>query len=113
MFSAEAALSRWFVPQKLNHVAPSHDTRQREPSRGAYPHLPSSSAHRATENGHYTGDNDPDSPLLQKAEPTAADLLQSLIRDCGLSETAMQDLLEELPPGPQTDVLINHYFKCL
>lgn len=112
MLSAEAALSWRFVPKKLNHVAPSHDSRHRESSRGAFPHF-TSGAHRPNENGHLAGDNDADSPILQKAEPTAADLLQSLILDCGLSETAMQDLLDELPPRPQTDDLIDHYFKTL
>lgn len=56
-------------------------------------------------------DNDSDSPmLLQKTEPTAADTLQSLIRDCGLSENKPSELLEELPDKRYTEILIDHYF---
>ena len=59
------------------------------------------------------GDRDVDPPILQSAEPSAADLLQSLIRDCGLSENKLHELMKELPSRQMTDVLIDHYFKTM
>ena len=52
-----------------------------------------------------------ESPLLQHAEPSAADLLQSLIHDCGLSEERLHEFMEELPDRKSTDLLIDYYFK--
>lgn len=49
--------------------------------------------------------------MLQNAEPSAADLLQSLIRDCGLTEDKLQEFLQELPDRQFTNVLIDYYFK--
>ena len=56
-------------------------------------------------------DNEPESPLLQNGEPSAADLLQSLIHDCGLSKNKVQELMQELPAKESTDLLIDYYFK--
>lgn len=49
--------------------------------------------------------------MLQSAEPSAADLLQSLIRDCGLTEDKLHEFMQELPDRHFTDQLINYYFK--
>lgn len=57
------------------------------------------------------GDNEPESPLLQTGEPSAADLLQSLIHDCGLSKNKVHELMQELPAKESTDLLIDYYFK--
>jgi hypothetical protein len=58
-------------------------------------------------------DDEPDSPapVLNRAEPTASDNLQSLIRVCGLSENKLSELLKELPPPQLADPLIDYYFK--
>ena len=49
--------------------------------------------------------------LAQNGEPSAAELLQSLIKDCGMSENNMRELIQELPPKRETDELIDHYFQ--
>ena len=67
----------------------------------------------AADNSAMAGDADSDSPMLQKSEPTAADLLQSLIRDCGLSENKPSELLDELPDRRYTGILIDHFFHTL
>lgn len=56
-------------------------------------------------------ENESASPMLQSAEPSAADLLQSLIRDCGLTEDKLHEFMQELPDRHFTDQLINYYFK--
>ncbi len=66
----------------------------------------------AADIGPLSADNESDS-LLQKTEPTAADTLQSLIRDCGLSENKPSELLEELPDKHYTEILIDHYFHSV
>ena len=65
------------------------------------------------DNAPITGDNDSDSPMLQKSEPTAADTLQSLIRDCGLSKNKLHELLEDLPGQQFTDALIDYFFTTM
>lgn len=57
------------------------------------------------------GDDTPESPLLQAGEPSAAENLQSLISDCGLTENKLQELVQELPEKHDTDQLIDYYFR--
>ena len=62
-----------------------------------------------TKNEHELAENE--NPLAQNGEPSAAELLQSLIKDCGMSENNMRELIQELPPKNETDELIDHYFQ--
>ena len=52
-----------------------------------------------------------ENPLTQNGEPSAAELLQSLIKDCGMSENNMRELIQELPEKSETEELIDHYFQ--
>lgn len=51
--------------------------------------------------------------VRQGAEPTAADNLQSLVQDCGVSPHKLTELIKELPPMQTSDVLVDYYFKSM
>jgi hypothetical protein len=53
------------------------------------------------------------SSVRTDAEPSAADNLQSLIQDCGVSTQQISDLLLELPSEPLANSLINYYFTSM
>ncbi|KAI5124904.1 hypothetical protein M0805_007332 [Coniferiporia weirii] len=97
--------------EQLNYVGPSADGAH-EPLHPHYLNYPASASRPSVpENMPLMGESEPESSMLQNAEPTAADLLQSLIRDCGLSENKLDELLQELPRKELTDLLIDYYFK--
>ena len=93
-----------FTLTQLNHVGPSsngiHDRQSR--------------FHSETNKGDSLTKNElaeTENALAQNGEPSAAELLQSLIKDCGMSENNMRELIQELPPKSETDDLIDHYFQ--
>ncbi|KAL5488211.1 hypothetical protein ACEPAI_6319 [Sanghuangporus weigelae] len=95
--------------EQLTHVAPSNDGTPSEQMNGQFAgsgSMPQPSGSLPTMN-----ENDQEKVLMQNGEPTAADLLQSLIRDCGLSENKLHELMQELPSKQYTDLLIDYYFK--
>lgn len=49
----------------------------------------------------------------QGTEPSAAEKLQSLIQDCGVSPNQLTELLNDLPPRKVTDQLVDYYFDSL
>lgn len=98
--------------RKLTHVGPSNDGIPREPLNAQFVNFHANPDRpRRSGNMSMMVEDEPDSPLLQNGEPTAADLLQSLIRDCGLSANKLHDLMQELPTKQCTDLLIDYYFK--
>ncbi|KAH8113278.1 fungal-specific transcription factor domain-containing protein [Phellopilus nigrolimitatus] len=98
--------------EQLTYVHPSNDGVLNDPLHAQYMNYPASANRpNVVENMPLSGENEPESPMLQNAEPTAADLLQSLIRDCGLSENKLNELMQELPSRQRTDLLIDYYFK--
>ena len=93
---------------QLQHVNAGHDAGPRDPR-----HQPPRIGLPVSHPQNLIFEEEPDSPtpVLNRAEPTASDNLQCLIRDCGLSENKLSELLKELPPSKLTDTLINYYFK--
>jgi hypothetical protein len=52
-------------------------------------------------------------PVHQDSEPSAAENLKMLIRDCGVSPHKVPELLHELPPQRFSDALIDFYFSSM
>ncbi|KAF8655259.1 hypothetical protein AX16_003161 [Volvariella volvacea WC 439] len=46
-------------------------------------------------------------------EPSAADNLKSLVQECGVSPHNLSELLQELPPRGDLDILIDYYFTSI
>ncbi len=51
--------------------------------------------------------------VRQDAEPSAADNLETLIQDCGVSPHKITELVQELPPTRFADVLVDFYFASV
>ena len=47
------------------------------------------------------------------SEPTPAENLKCLIKECGVSPQLLSELLQELPPQRYSDVLLDYYFTSL
>ncbi|EJD00992.1 uncharacterized protein FOMMEDRAFT_169200 [Fomitiporia mediterranea MF3/22] len=104
--SVSGSVAPVIMLEQLTHVGPSSNGATREQKYAA-----SANRSKTSINAQTANDNEPESPLLQPGEPTAADLLQGLIRDCGLSENKLHELMQELPSKQFTDLLIDYYFK--
>ncbi|KAG6837432.1 hypothetical protein H0H93_009526 [Arthromyces matolae] len=56
---------------------------------------------------------DGQSSMGEDLEPSAADILKSLVQECGVSPHKISELLQELPPARSSDVLIDYYFSSI
>lgn len=52
-------------------------------------------------------------PMAHAWEPSAADNLNTLIKDCGVSQQSLADILQELPQQAFCDSLIDFYFTSM
>lgn len=53
--------------------------------------------------------------VTRPLEPSAADNLERLMRDCGVSQSLLTEILQvnELPPRPFSDLLVDYYFSSM
>lgn len=105
--------ARFNMALQLTHVAPSNDGSPSEQMNDQFPGVGVGVGGRPLPSGSLPtmNENDQEKVLNQPGEPTAADNLQNLIRDCGLSENKLHELMQELPPKQYTDRLIDYYFE--
>ena len=96
--------------QKLQQFGPSPDPNRHN---SMHSYMSYNNGVPVPDHSSVAGDPEVETPILQNAEPSAAELLQMLIRDCGLSENKLHELMKELPSRQLTDVLIDHYFKTM
>lgn len=53
--------------------------------------------------------------VTRPLEPSAADNFERLMRDCGVSQSLLTEILQvnELPPRPFSDTLVDYYFTSM
>lgn len=99
---------------QLQHVVPHTKNPPHGESGGPYSSGQSQVENEETALGRQLSENaNVFDPMTQAWEPSAADNLNTLIKDCGVSQQTLSDSLQELPPQPFCDVLVDFYFSSM
>ncbi|TFK23260.1 nuclear protein [Coprinopsis marcescibilis] len=103
--SASGSVAPGFVLEQLQHAVANSGSGQSHRSGGS---VDLGSLQQASSSRRINEDNAEDD-----TEPSAEANLRSLFHECGVSPRQISELLQELPPAPITDRLIDHYFTSI